>query len=270
MRLKIKSKLFIITAAALVLLIFLHSTKIFNPAEKALFLISSPAQKYLYGAGIKITDFFDRFKAEAGAGEIELLKTQLRSLMLRNAQLKLIAEENKILKKELNFTNEHKYEYVSARVIGADSLQNSSFLLLEIEDENYSEEDIENDMPIIAEDGILVGKVAVIKQNRIFMMPITAMQSAVAATVLNKAYTIGVAEGELNLSVKMRMIPQSETIKQGDLVVTSGMEVKMPKGLLLGTVSKVSQDPQAPFNIAYISPLYNIKKISDVLIIKKF
>jgi len=253
-----------------VLLIFLHSIEVLSPMEKALFKISSPLQKYLYGANIKLNDFMSGLKIKNTPGETELLKAQIRSLLVLNAQYKLFAEENKILKRELGFTREHKYELISARVIGVDSIKNSSLLVLEIENGKYSEKDIENDMPIIVEDGILAGKVASVKENRIYMLPISAPQSAVAAAILNKNYTIGVAEGELNLGIKMRMIPQSEKIKQGDIVVTSGLEKMMPKGLLLGTVSKLAQDPQAPFNIAYVTPLYNAKKLSDVLIIKKY
>jgi rod shape-determining protein MreC len=270
MHLGLKGKSFIIAAAALVLLIFLHSLELFSAVEKILFRASSPLQKRFYSAGIRTNSFFDKFKAGNDGGEIDILKTQIRSLMLQNSRLKLAAEENKILKKELSFTRQHKYDFIGARIMGTDSLYNSPLLILEIENDEYSEKDVENNMPVIVEDGILVGKIALVKENRIYMMPTTAAQSAVAATILNKDYTMGVAEGELNLAIIMRMIPQSEKVKSGDIIVTSGLETKMPKGLLLGTVSKVAQDQQTPFNIAYVTPLYNPKRLSSVLIIRKY
>jgi len=266
----LKTKSLIITITVFILLIFLHSLDILNPVEKKIFLIFAPIQKYLYTTGLNAQNFLSGTGSKENTAQVELLKAQIRSLSVQNAQYKIIAEENILLKKELGFSREHAYTLIGARVIGIDSIQSSSLLILQIENNEYDEKDIEVDMPVISEDGILIGKIVKIKQNEIFMMPTTATRSAVATTVLNNSYTIGVGEGESNLGIKMRMIPQTEKIKQGELVVTSGLEVKMPKGLLIGTVSKVSHDPQTPFDIAYVTPLYNLKKLSKVLIIKAY
>lgn len=265
-----KRKSLTVVLAVFILLVFLHSLNILNPLEKALFNIFAPVQKYFYSSGLKAGDFIENIKERKDESATELLKAQIRSLLVQNAKLKIFAEENKLLKKALGFQQKHSYELISARVIGSDSLQNSTLLILQIENKNYNTKDVEIDMPIVVEDNILVGKIASIKQDQIYMLPITASQSAIAATILNKNYTLGVAEGELNQGVKMRMIPQSEKLKQGGLVVTSGLETKMPRGLLLGTISKVSHDPQTPFDVAHVAPLYNLKRLSKILIIKKY
>ncbi|MBU1180045.1 rod shape-determining protein MreC [Patescibacteria group bacterium] len=266
----LKGKSLIITIAVFILLIFLHSLELFNPIEKSLFVVFAPVQKYFYSSGIKAMAFIEGVAEKRNQTEVELLKAQLRSLLVQNAKLKILEEENKLLKKELNFKQEYPYELVSASVMGSDALQNSSLMILRIDSNNYTGQDLQINMPVITQEGILIGKIAAIKQDQIFMLPITASRSAVAATLLNKDRTIGVAEGELNLAIKMRMIPQSENLKQGDLVVTSGLEAEMPKGLLLGTISKVAHDPQSPFDVAHITPLDTLKRLSKVLIIKKY
>ncbi|PIR66930.1 MAG: hypothetical protein COU51_01335 [Parcubacteria group bacterium CG10_big_fil_rev_8_21_14_0_10_36_14] len=268
--LQIKSKTIIITVAVFVLLIFLNFLKVLETPKQMIFSIFAPIQAQLYDTGSKISKYFDSERATANNSELELLKAQVRSLLIQNAKFKILGEENKILKKELGFTKEHSFTTVSARVIGADSLRNSTLLILQIEDINYNTDDLKLDMPVIVEDGILVGKIIKINEREIFMAPITASRSAVAATVLGNNYTIGVAEGESSLAIKMGMIPKTEKIKQGELVVTSGLEENMPKGLLLGTVSRVDQDPQSPFNIAYVTPLYDVKRLGEVLIIKSY
>ncbi|MBU4422048.1 rod shape-determining protein MreC [Candidatus Parcubacteria bacterium] len=268
--LQIKGKTIIIAIAVFVLLIFLNFLKILDTPKKLIFSVFAPIQTKLYETGIKAREYFDNEKNTVYNSELELLKAQVRSLLIQNAKLKILGEENKILKKELGFTKEHSFDTVSARVIGADSLRNSTILILQIEDKDYDPKNLKPDMPVIVEDGILVGKIVEVNEREIFMVPITASRSAVAATILGNDFTIGVAEGESSLAIKMGMIPKNEKIKQGELVVTSGMEENMPKGLLLGTISKVDQDPQTPFNVAYVTPLYDIKRLSKVLIIKDY
>ena len=270
MRPKLNSTYIIVTVAAFILLIFLHSLEMLNPIEKIIFNTFGPVQKYFYDSGIKNNYFVENIKTKLSKSEVDLLKAQIRSLLVQNAKLKILGKENELLKKELRFKQKHSYQLVGARIIGLSSSQSSILRILQIDDTKYSAKDLSVGMPIIVEDGILIGKIISIKQNQIFMMPITASRSAVAATVLNKSNTIGVAEGELNSGIKIRLIPQTEKLKQGDLVITSGLEAEMPKGLLLGTLSKISRDAQSPFNIAHVSPLADLKRLSKILIIKGY
>lgn len=270
MKFAFRGKTIALATAVFVLLIFLHSLKILDPMEKIFVDSVSPIQKKLYNAGIETNLFIQNAFLQKNKNEADLLRAQVRGLMLQNAQLKLLMEENVLLKKELGFSRKHNYELIAARIVGYDSLENSDLFILQIENESYKNGDVAVDMPVVAEDGILIGKIVEIKGEQFFMRPITSPQNAVAATILNKNYTLGVAEGEFNFGIKMTMIPQLEKLKQGDLVVSSGLEPKMPRGLLIGTISKIESDPKNPFNIAHITPLYNIKKLSDVLIIKGY
>lgn len=258
----------IIFLAVFVLLLFLHSTEILNPFEKIILSGLAPMNKFFYGAGQKTNIFFQKLTTKDSAGESDVLRAQIRGLRMQIAQLKILSEENEILKKELGFSRKHPYELVAARIVGYDAVRASDLFILQIENEKYNNNDIAVDMPVIIEDGVLVGKIAEIKNGQIFIRLITSPQSAVAATVLNKNYTTGVAEGESNFGIKMSMIPQSEKMKQGDLIISSGLEAQIPRGLLIGTVSKIEHDPQNPFDIAYVTSLYNVKMLSKILIIK--
>lgn len=258
----------ILFVAVFVLLLFLHSMEIFNPFEKIILSALAPVNKIFYGAGRQTGIFFKNLTTKEGTGEPDILRAQIRSLRLQIAQLKILSEENELLKKELGFNRTHPYELVAARLIGYDSVRTSDLFILQIENEKYKDSDIAIDMPVIIEDGVLVGKIVEIKNGQIFMRLITSPQSAAAATILNTNYTTGVAEGESNFGIRMSMIPQSEKMKQGDLIVTSGLETAIPRGLLIGTISKVEHDPQNPFDIAYVAPLYDTQNLSKILIIK--
>jgi rod shape-determining protein MreC len=269
MQFKFRGKQLVIAAAIFLSLIFLHSFDFFKVPERVVFATLAPAQRRFYSVGAGLDDFFKKMGTKQNAGETELLKAQVRSLMVQNARLKIVEEENKILKQELKFVKSHVAQYIGARVMGYDSDRSSNLVLLELEGDAAAS-DIKEDMPVISDDGILVGKIAFIKENRIYLRFLTSSQSAVAATILNSDYTAGVVEGELNLSIKMNMIAPSENIKQGDMIVTSGLEANLPKGLLIGTVNRVSRDPQAPFNTAFVNPLKDYKTLSEILIIKNY
>jgi len=269
-KISIKSKRAGLTVVAFMLLIFLHSLEILNPIEKTIFNFFAPIQKNIYSFGLGIKDTVETIKYKNNLTETEILKAQIRSLTLQNAKLKILGEENKILKKELGFSKTNEYDLVGARVIGYDSLHNSTLLILELEDDNVNLDDIKIGMPVVVEDGILVGKISNINQNKLFIQPLISSESAIASTILNSSYTTGIIEGELNLAIKMKMIPQTEKIKAGDLIITSGLEAEIPKGLLIGTVTKVSYDSLSPFQIAHITPLIDFTNLSNVLIIKKY
>ena len=48
----------------------------------------------------------------------------------------------------------------------------------------------------------------------------------------------------------------------GDVVVTSGLEEGMPRGLLIGTVEAVEKEAHQPFQTAVIKPFISFSKIT--------
>ena len=63
-----------------------------------------------------------------------------------------------------------------------------------------------------------------------------------AATVLEQEGTGGVTEGDLGLTIKMGFIPQSKNIQKDNIVITSGLEYLIPRGLAVGRIIEVTKD----------------------------
>lgn len=78
-----------------------------------------------------------------------------------------------------------------------------------------------------------------------------------AATILGDTKTNGITAGDLGLTIKMDFIPQTVIIKPGDLVVTSGLEDAIPRGLVIGKVSTVTKESNDLWQSAVIEPLIN-------------
>ncbi|MDG4551895.1 MAG: rod shape-determining protein MreC [Candidatus Contendobacter sp.] len=63
-------------------------------------------------------------------------------------------------------------------------------------------------------------------------------------------------------------IPNNEDVKVGDLLVTSGMGGRFPRGYPVGTVAKVEFDPGSPFAHIVARPVAQLDRIREVLLLE--
>lgn len=80
---------------------------------------------------------------------------------------------------------------------------------------------------------------------------------------------MGLVEGEYGLGIKMKLIPHFELIKENDLVVTSGLEEGIPRGLIVGQIKLIKNEPEELFQEASIESAVDFGKITLVNIIKQ-
>lgn len=68
---------------------------------------------------------------------------------------------------------------------------------------------------------------------------------------------------------QIKYVGRSEDIRPGDVIVTSGLDLLFPKGLLLGRVSRV--DPQTKGNFLFVEviPEINLTHVEEVLVLLK-
>lgn len=194
--------------------------------------------------------------------EVENFKSQVRSLTSENARLQELQQENLALRKILQFTEKEKYPIVVARVIARINEGGISFLLIN----RGREQGIVLDAPVLA-DNVLIGKIVKVQDNSAHIIPLIAMGVKTAATFAGASKTSGVVEGELNASLMMRLIPKDVAVTQGMNVVTSGLEARIPAGLLIGTVERVEANPQELFQTAALKLLISLDEISLVSVI---
>jgi rod shape-determining protein MreC len=65
----------------------------------------------------------------------------------------------------------------------------------------------------------------------------------------------------------MTFIPQNETITPGDVIVTSGLEPLIPRGLTIGTIEAVEKEAYQPFQKAVLTPLASLNKLRVVSVL---
>ena len=124
-------------------------------------------------------------------------------------------------------------------------------------------------MPVIINNGVIVGKVVEVFDYTAIVRLLNDHASQVAATVRNQDGTVGVVQGEFGLGVKMDLIPENEEVAIGDLVITSGLEEKVPRGLVIGLIENVFGSDEDIFKTATVKLPIDFTKLNMISVIIK-
>lgn len=261
----LRSKLVMIITflAVILLLIFFHQLNLLKPIKNVFTAIFEPVQKPLSTAGYKINNFFGYFNSLKSLKEENIkLKDEISKLILENNNLKTSLNETEILRSELEFVKKYNYRYLAAQVIGR-SPDNLQVLII-----NKGEVDrIKNDLPVIVNDGILIGKIIQTQKTTAKILLLTDSHSLISASIENKEKSQGVVKGEHGLSLKMDLIPQDHEVKEGQLVVTSGLESNIPVNLVIGQINQILVKKGELFKQATLTPAASFNNLQIITVI---
>lgn len=202
-------------------------------------------------------------RSGAIAAEIKALHTRVGVLNAQVAGLQMLAAENESLRKQLNFLEETKLKFAATTVIGLTNDDGRSVLILD----SGSQYGVGVGMPIVAEGGILVGKIIRVEEQKSFALPTVANRSRTAATLAKTPGTKGLVTGDRNLSLLLDYVPADVPLSVGDIVVTSGIEPLVPRGLVVGTVDELLPAENSLFQRAYITVPYSLSELQYASVI---
>jgi len=258
-------KLIILTVVIILLLVFLHYTHILSPLERVITGMTKTIMRISYNFSNNIGANYLEFKSKRELlNENKELKDQLAILFKEKSRYLNEKEENDFLREQLKFSQTLNYEFIIANVVGKNVAGIQNILLLDVGEQNG----LIVGQPVLGEQGVVIGKISKVEKNRAFMLLINDDLSRIAVKVQGADKTMGIIEGEFGLGIKMRLIPQNETISEGDLVVTSGLEELVPANLIIGTIEKITKAPEDLFQEAAIKSPIDFSKITMVNIVK--
>lgn len=195
--------------------------------------------------------------------ENDNLKKENFGLLSRLADYNDLKNENEFLRKSLEipsrFHGKISYANIYQFQIGLDGYD---VLINKGADGGIFKGDI-----VITEEGVLVGRIEEAYENFSRVLVVSDTDFSVTAKVLNSE-TAGIARGALSQGLYFDLIIQSDPIKEGDVIVSSGMDL-IPPALVVGTVSYVETNETDIFKKVKIKPAIGEVKIGRVLIIKK-
>jgi rod shape-determining protein MreC len=120
-------------------------------------------------------------------------------------------------------------------------------------------------MPVAMAGGI-VGRVVSLGPNWAMVQVITDKQAGVGA-MLQTSRAMGEVRGLDNARCEIMNISSSENVQEGESIVTTGLDRIYPKGLLVGTVERIEEDPNAPWHRIIIKPAAPIDRAEHVLVL---
>lgn len=255
-------------AVAIVLVIFLHLIKVLSPLENLAISAVKPLASFLYGSGSGIKHSYEENKQQKDIlSKTDSLEKEVARLTVENAQFKELEQDNIKLRAQLNFLSANEYKNVLANVIS----QNLVFDIKEgdqdIVIDKGSKEGIKEGIGVVDENGVIIGKVAEVRDHLSKVCLTTNRNCKFAATIQNQTRTMGITEGDLGLTIKMNYIPQSEKINNGDTVITSGLGGNISRGLVIGKVSQVNNRSNEIWQDVNIEPLFNLSTLTIVTVL---
>ena len=243
----------------------------FEPAlaSQTTTLVLSPFQQAVSWIGGKIhlvaSNVYEIFTVHE---QNKMLRNEVEQLRVLNLQASEYAAENVRLRALLDYKQAaSQFDLLAARVIGRDSSTWASTITI-----NRGQIDgIVKDMPVVTEKG-LVGRITEVSTDTSKVQLILDPRSSVGVLVQRaESRVAGIVKGDLENFAMPRMVnmPKTADIKEGDFIVTSGFGGVFPKGIIVGTVSAVKNEPGGLLIYGVIEPSVDFQRLEDVAIIIK-
>ncbi|WP_179286939.1 rod shape-determining protein MreC [Lentilactobacillus parakefiri] len=199
--------------------------------------------------------------------ENQRLKSKVDQLTQTQVKDQVLSRENKQLKRQLNVGNTLTgYEKINAAVITRTPSSWASQVIIN----KGQASGIKKDMPVIAGPG-LIGTVAEVNKtnSKVVLISNTAENSnrfAIQVLGDNSKVVNGIITSYDSAANRIIMgnITSNAKLSVGNRVTTSGLGGVIPKGIYVGTVSKVTQDDYGLAKKVYIKPAANLNDIEVV------
>ncbi len=188
------------------------------------------------------------------------LLTQNVALALDNMQLQEAGWENMRLRKALSFRPlDGGTRVISAEVIGRDPDHIYDVIVINV----GRDHGVDKDMPVMTPEG-LVGYIAQVggSDSVVQLLMRTRVSALIQAT--RAQGIVSWSDGQFRL----RFVESSNLVREGDLVVSSGLGGRYPKGIPIGTVVEVNQEKRAPvFLRVILKSIVDFSALEEVFVL---
>ena len=236
-------------------------------SRKGYSLMDNPASFLLNGASSAISAVLDALKRPFQMialrdEENRLLQKKVDELMLERMKYQEALLENKRLKELLKLKEDHKDTIASAKVIGRGTSHWTHTFILD----KGLQDGITKDSTAITPKG-LAGKIFNVSDSFSSVLLLTDINFAVAVR-LQESRKEAILSGTGTGRTVLKYMPPEHEVKEGEIVVTSGLDLLFPPGIPAGYVSKVNRQGAGQFQYIEVIPFVDNTSIGEVLVIK--
>ncbi len=226
--------------------------------------VSAVAANNAANTAANLTRSYDDLLAEN-----QSLRNEVNELNQKLADYYQVRQENDSFRNYLELKREHRdYQLVAGYVVGRDP--NDVFCSFRVDQGSLSGVHV-ND-PVITEAG-LVGWVSSVSSMYCNVTTILSADTNLSAQDMVSRDS-GVLQSDLALAdqglVRLGLLEADNKIQVGDMIVTSGLGGRFPKGLLIGKALEVKNSTTDVSLYATVQPFVDMKDVKDVLIITDF
>jgi rod shape-determining protein MreC len=194
--------------------------------------------------------------------ENETYKQELAKQRLVAASLAEDALEAQRLRRLLDFKQHYVASTVVAEVIGTSGSDASRVLTLN----KGSHDGLRPDMAVITPDGA-VGKLRDVFPDTSQLLLLSDPTSG-AGVVLEPTRIRGILRGSSTGRIQITNLTSDTRIQPGQRVLTSGGDQVFPRGLPVGTIDSIANDPEhPPYTVITLKPAANLNQLEEVLVV---
>lgn len=248
----------------IIVLIVVFFAGLFSPLRGIALMILVPPARVFSQMSSGISSFLHIDPSSKQSAErVTELEARLRSQTVDYVELRALEEENRSLRSQARFIADRDLKTVGARIISRSLSDQTAVVMID----RGSRDGVEVGHAVVAENGLYVGKVISITEKTADIMLMIDVRSRVSASVPGSGKASGVIEGRGSGVAHFTLIPQSLPLNKDDVVVTAGIEEKIPANLVIGLVNDVDSKATDPFKNAVIEPLAPLQRLDLVSVI---
>lgn len=191
--------------------------------------------------------------------ENEALEHELQTLQVRLQEERAQAQRAENFRQLLELRERAGVETVAAEIIAGPAD-------LEFRDMTIDKgraDGVERDMAVISPAGV-VGRVH-LTSPRAARVQMLIDRNAAAGAMIERTRAQGLVVGQ-GTTLRMDYVPGTADVKQGDLVVTSGIDQIYPKGFVIGTIEAVERG-SGTYHEIVVRPSVDFSRLEEVLVV---
>ncbi|MCH7511076.1 MAG: rod shape-determining protein MreC [Chloroflexi bacterium] len=266
MHVRTRTWLSFVVAAGLLLMVSSRFA-FFEPLENAALQVAGPVETALRDATRPVADFVNNFTdVNRLSDENHALRTENERLAAANARLQEVEGENRQLRALLDIrpllTGQ---DLVPANVFAREPSNLEELIAID----RGRADGLREGMVVLTRQGSLVGTISRVLDNAAWVTLITDPTSAVSAFI-QESRAQGVVVGAPDGTLTMEFVQETAEVKEGDLVLTSGLGGRHPAGELIGQVVEVEGASQELFQTVRVQPLADLSRLEAVLVLASF
>ncbi|PJB52233.1 MAG: rod shape-determining protein MreC [Bdellovibrio sp. CG_4_9_14_3_um_filter_39_7] len=222
----------------------------------------APLQKGMSFIQTSIQDVLGHYIANVGASKNNVvLKKQVEEYKSQLFSMDELNRENERLKELLKFSSDLTLNRVLAQVIAWDA--SSDLKVLRIN--KGLKQGLRLQDPVITAQG-LVGYIYRITGHFADVLTILDPNNRVDILV-ERTRSNGVLEGYSSSSAILKYISRTEPVILGDILMTSGLGNVYPKGIRVGTISRIERESYGITQYIEVTPSVDFGKLEEVVVL---